>query len=237
MNRLSGILALVAAFLLLLGCGNERETLENEAFGQLDEGNYSEALIPLNQLVKKYPNEARYLNARGVAFFELEKYTEAVGSYNAAIRIDSTDYRPWFNRGNVKREFEDYVGAMDDYEMALRLKPNVGDIYLNRGVVLTELGMLTQAIDEFESALTLNGPNHLILSNKAKAELADSRFEDAIASISHVLEEDPELMSGYLILAYSYQGLGEMEEACANVDQAVMLGSQEAMKLKRDWCE
>ena len=118
-----------------------------------DDGNYTEAIALLNQLINHNPHNAIDYNNRGLIFFKNGNHEKALNDYNRAIELNPKLASIYNNRANCYAASGDLMAALSDYDLALDLNPHYVRAWINRGITLRDLGKYQEAIDNFEIAL------------------------------------------------------------------------------------
>lgn len=117
------------------------------------EGDYTEAIALLNQLIDSHPQNAIDYNNRGLIFFQSGEHQQALKDYNTAIQINPNLATVYNNRANCYAACGDLLAALNDYDQALDLHPHYVRAWINRGITLRDLDEYAAAVDNFEIAL------------------------------------------------------------------------------------
>ena len=86
------------------------------------EDKYAEAIILLDKVIAKNPQNIYALLNRGANKSMLNDYRGAIDDYSKVIEIDSMNTLAFFNRGLVKQRKEDYHSAIEDFYRAIKTK-------------------------------------------------------------------------------------------------------------------
>ena len=226
------------ALLGLFACGPSEEELVSEGISNMDSQNWDDAITYLDRALDKNPANARALNAKGVALFQLEKYKEAIPVFTLSIQADSISYKPWFNRANANLELGNFKEAVSDYNLANGLDPSQTDIYYNRGLALLGLEEYEDALLDFDAALQVNPNQALVHFNRGKALLGNNNPVAAIEALTQSVNLDNNNGPAYYLLGVTrMSALGQKEEGCVDLKMALSLGYQEAQSWLNDFCE
>ncbi|NET01300.1 MAG: tetratricopeptide repeat protein [Sphaerospermopsis sp. SIO1G2] len=130
----------------------DKNFLRSCALRLASEGDYTEAIALLNQLIDSDQNAIDY-NNRGLVFFQSGDHEQALRDYNTAIELNPHLATVYNNRANCYAADGDLIAALADYDQALDLHPHYVRAWINRGITLRDLGEYSAAIDNFETAL------------------------------------------------------------------------------------
>jgi tetratricopeptide (TPR) repeat protein len=131
----------------------EDSYLRSYALKLAHQGDYTEAIALLNQLIDSHPNNAIDYNNRGLIYFQSGECQKALSDYNTAMQLNPKLASVYNNRANCYAACGELVAALADYDQALDLNPRYVRAWINRGITLRDLGEYQEAIDNFEIAL------------------------------------------------------------------------------------
>jgi tetratricopeptide (TPR) repeat protein len=116
-----------------------------------------EALNFCNKLMGKPSGYDRedLLVARGIAYYELNKYKMSVRDLSEAIRLNPGDYYAYYNRAIAYYELVENEKALMDFGVAIQLHPNDPDAYIYRAEVDTRIGASQQSVADLTLAIRL----------------------------------------------------------------------------------
>ncbi|MCL2800846.1 MAG: tetratricopeptide repeat protein [Treponema sp.] len=103
-----------------------RESLEH-----LVNGDFNNAIISSNQLIRIDPNSAVNYVIRARALYELQEYDRVIADCAQAIRLDRNNAAAFTIRGNAYGQKGEYNRAISDWEAALRINPNIEEARVN----------------------------------------------------------------------------------------------------------
>ena len=167
---------LLAAAAFCSGCDREDPTIS-----------YSTAMI------KRYPENARAYNRRGVNYEQLERYEEAVADYTRAIQLQPAAPNFYFNLGNALSSQGRYQRAIAQYDQAIRLFPDDADYYNNRGLAYAKLGRYERAIKNCSAAIWLkpDDADYYHTRGAAYQQQGDTRRAEADFATARKLDPTP----------------------------------------------
>ncbi|TAF03066.1 MAG: tetratricopeptide repeat protein [Nostocales cyanobacterium] len=131
----------------------EESYLRSFALKLAHQGNYTEAIALLNQLIDSHPHNAVDYNNRGLIYFQSGECQKALHDYNTAMRLNPKLASVYNNRANCYAACGELAAALVDYDQALDINPRYVRAWINRGITLRDLGAYKESIDNFEIAL------------------------------------------------------------------------------------
>jgi len=129
--------------------------LRSWAWAQAQQGDYTEAIALLNQLIDRHPYNAIDYNNRGLVYFQGGQLEQALTDYNTALQLDPQMASAYNNRANYYAACGRLAAAIADYDQAIDLIPSHVRAWINRGITLRDLERYEQAIENFDIALLL----------------------------------------------------------------------------------
>ncbi len=232
------LLILPLLIVMCWACAPSEQELYDAGIKELQSGNYTEAISYFDKVIAKNSENTAAHNARGVAFFELEKWDEAIAAFQISMEIDSTSYKPYLNLGNAFLEKKEFKNAVKNYNMASSLDPNQTDIYYNRGLALLGMEQYEDAILDFDMALQVDPNQVLVHFNRAKALLGNNNPLEAINALEKAVAlDDQNGPAFYLLGVTQMSALGKKEEGCMHLKRALSLGYTDAKEWIDEFCD
>jgi tetratricopeptide (TPR) repeat protein len=114
------------------------------------------ALKVFNDMVKRYPQEPRGWNNRGLVLKGMGRTIEAQASFEKASVLDREYADPLINLARMKEEVGDQEAAVEAWKDVLRLVDSRADIWAHLGVLLGELDQNEDALTALDRALDLD---------------------------------------------------------------------------------
>jgi len=88
-------------------------------------GDYYNAIISSNNVIKLDPNSAINYVVRARAYYEMDEYDRAIADCTQAIRLDRNNAAAFHIRGNAHGKKGDTTRAIADWQNALRINPEL----------------------------------------------------------------------------------------------------------------
>lgn len=165
--------------------------LRHFALNSAQNGDYSQAIALLSQLIHHYPQNAIDYNNRGLIYFQSGESDKAFCDYNVALQINPNLVSAYNNRANYYAAQGQLMEAIADYDRALDINPSYVRAWINRGITLRDLELYEEAIDNFEVALLFDQLTANILAERGRTYHLWGDWNCAIADYHRALELIP----------------------------------------------
>jgi type IV pilus assembly protein PilF len=225
-------LLLFLVLFCLSSCGPSKVQLKEESsvhYGlgvvHLNEGNIPEALKELTTAVEKYPDDATYHNALGLAFFARELNHDAIGHFKRAIEIKKDFSDAHTNLSAVYIQEGKWDDAISEANEALAniFYSTPAFAYFNRGTGYYEKAEYREAAADFERAVKANTNYALAYYNLGLAYRKLDRYSDAKKALSTFIQFLPNRIDGHYNLGLAYLKLKEPEQAKKAFSEVIRL--------------
>lgn len=169
----------------------EDSYLRSCALRLAQQGDYTEAIALLSQLIKRHPYNAVDYNNRGLIYFQSGERQKAFWDYNKALQLNPKLASAYNNRANYYAACGKLTSAIADYDRAIDLHPSHVRAQINRGITLRDLGQYEEAIDAFEIALLFGQLEDHILAERGRTYHLWGDWNCAIADYRRALNQLP----------------------------------------------
>ncbi|MFK0732868.1 MAG: tetratricopeptide repeat protein [Gloeotrichia echinulata GP01] len=142
--------------------------LRSCALKSAQEGDYTEAIALLSQLIQRHPENAVDYNNRGLIYFQSGETQKAFCDYNTALEINPNLASAYNNRANYYAACGELRAAIADYDQAIDLHPSHVRARINRGITLRDLTEYEEAIENFDVALLFGQLEGHILAQRGR---------------------------------------------------------------------
>lgn len=166
--------------------------LRSSAWDKVQQGDYTEAITLLSQLIDRHPDHAINYNNRGLVFFQSGQLVAAIADYNTALQLNPHLASAYNNRANYYAACGQLVAAIADYDQALDLNPSYVRARINRGITLRDLGYYGQAIENFDIAAVLGQLKGHIYAERARTYHLWGDWNCAISDYRRALTHLPQ---------------------------------------------
>jgi serine/threonine protein kinase/TPR repeat protein len=190
------------------------------------------AINTYNEAIVKFPKNPDYYIKLGDIYrnenYEKRDLSKLSEYYRKAIEIDNKYLKTYFDVGNSYKIKNDFINATQIFEDYLKLNQNdvvaliyLGDIYSNEK---NGKKNFNEALKFYDKAISIN-PNYN-QPYTSKGDIYRYKFDDknrnqekAIELYKKAIEIYKEDSSAYFGLGYSYNTLGEYDEAIKNYEE------------------
>lgn len=231
-------LLLLAMLTLVWSCNPSEDELFDAGITALESEDFTKSIEYFDRVTEENADNSAAWNAKGVAYFELGNWDESIDAFTRSIALDSANYKPYFNRGNAYMEKEEFRNALIDYNRANGLDLQQADIYYNRGLALLGMENYEDALVDFETSIQAQPGQPQVYFNKAKALLGNNDPITAISVLKQTLELDNRNAAAYYLLGVTQMSaMGEKEEGCTHLNEALRLGYTQANEWIQEFCK
>ncbi|MHA8088355.1 tetratricopeptide repeat protein [Aquirufa sp. Wall-65K1] len=152
------------------------------------------------------------------------------------IFLSSCASQVQYQVGISKFTNQDYLGANQDFSEALAKDKRNDDIYFARAASRSLAGYHSLAIADMNKAISLNDsrPDYYFFRAYFKSQLA--YHKSAIKDYSICISKAPYYVEVYRHRALSFIELGDLTEACLDIQEAIAAGDTAAIALQSKYC-
>ncbi|HEY5845440.1 MAG TPA: tetratricopeptide repeat protein [Microlunatus sp.] len=191
------------------------------------------ALRDLDEVVRRDPEyDEAYFDRAGVhrARGDLEA---ARRDYTMAITLSVNFAEAYYNRADTLLELGRAGEALSDLDIVLSLVPDHAEARLNRAGLLIDLGDLGAAEADIDTGLATRPDDAHLWAARGLLQAEQDEPDKAWASYSRSLELDPSLTEALSNRASLAFDLGRVDDALADLDRAIAVGDDLALRLNR----
>ncbi|MEH2375395.1 tetratricopeptide repeat protein [Nostoc sp.] len=176
--------------------------LRSFAFRLAQEGDYTEAIALLTQLIYRHPYNAVDYNNRGLIYFQSGETQKALSDYNTALKFNPNLASAYNNRANYYATCGELAAALADYDQAIDFNPCHIRAWINRGITWRDLGQYEEAIENFEVALLFGQLEGHIWAERGRTYHLWGDWNYAIADYRRALTQLPSIGNSKDITGY-----------------------------------
>ena len=130
------------------------QTLMKQAYDQLTEGRFEEAVETFSASIAMGSQEAQALRGRGLAYLQLKRWSLATADFTAARDLAPEDPNHWVELAiSLARDDKAYE-AIDVFEELLHQQPQCARAHLELGLLHIRLGAIPKGREQLQQALT-----------------------------------------------------------------------------------
>ena len=163
------------------------DALNNKGIALAALGDYEEALVIYENILKNDSQNLYALVNKGNALLHLGRYEEALEAYDNATNNDPNSSSAWYNKGNAFAILGRYEEALEAYDNATNNDPNSSSAWNNKGNTLSILGRYDEALEAYDNATDID-PNFFdAWFNKGSMLYDIKKFEDALEAFDDAI--------------------------------------------------
>jgi tetratricopeptide (TPR) repeat protein len=144
---------------------------------------WQDARTVWNDVLEKYPQDARAYNNLGAVHEEAGEHSSALEAFDTAIRLSPNYQKAYLNRGILYAAQGESFRAIEDFSYAIAIQPgdlkwwpDYGEAHQNRGAIYTQIGRFDLAIEDLTQAIELGRENSPNYSHRSVAYAGIGRY-------------------------------------------------------------
>lgn len=215
--------------------GHNKDSFINIALLDAQAGSYDLALMWLERAKRMEPDSAVPWYYQGVLAQKQDLEDEAVAAFSQATQVDPLHRDAWYALAQIYQARNQGAQALE----YLRLGADAKYGLVGKSDILFRLAILTRSVNnptateeaksllsealefnEFSSSLALQTHAYY---NLADILLAQQNWEEAGLIYTALLNNNPQDVNAYILLARTQWQLGDVEKAISSIDQATMI--------------
>jgi predicted O-linked N-acetylglucosamine transferase (SPINDLY family) len=201
----------------------QAQSILQQAFSYIQQGNFSQAKLVLDYVLKLEPKNFYALHAMGFICGIENNHQEASRYSLRALKIRPDDLEAIINCAKALQELGNDLDSVKHHKKAIILSPNDHEIWLGCGKSLHNLKLYNEAITHYDEALSLKPDYAEGWSNKGLTMHELKCYDMAIAHFDKALSLKPDLAEGWSNKGNSLNELKRFDEAIAHYDKALSL--------------
>ncbi len=181
--------------------------------------------------------EASTLSQKAWVLTKLERYGEAATCIEETLKLRSDVHSDWLLKGYIHQHLEQLPEAIAAYKLALNLQPQDPDSWTALGRLYAHLQQYDEAIGAYDQAIHHNADPTVhvsLLHLKSHAYFYLQRYQDCLALLEEVFENDPKNADANYNKACCYAQLGQVELGIAALDLALTENSAFRQQAQND---
>jgi tetratricopeptide (TPR) repeat protein len=212
--------------------------LANLNYGSMlrDEGKWDEALSYVEQGVKLSP---KYVDAKvrlAEIYFNLKRYKDAADVSTEALKLEPNNLSALQFRGSAYGAGGQPAPAIQDFKKILELDPGNEHGLFNLGMAYKDANMLNEAVETISKLIVKNPDFPQAYFERGFCYGRMGLFPQAKSDLENSVAKQPDHAQSYFFLGRSFDGLGNLNEACKNWKKAGELGMAEATQIVKERC-
>jgi tetratricopeptide (TPR) repeat protein len=167
------------------------QQISEHAQAAIDHGDYQQARVDLEELVREEPASAEALQRLGTVFQLLGRLAEAEGCFQAALARDHEYVEALIGLGQVEAVRGDFDSALKRFDTAIEQDPRRPNAHFCLGQLLEAIGRTDDALAAYFRALEFDPNNPRVSFQIAAIQLVRNQPDQALSRLDQVVELSP----------------------------------------------
>lgn len=207
---------------------------KNRARLHLAAGREADALANLASLLALEPSNAEALFDRALIHQRAGRRSEAIADYDAALFWAPPQAETLFNRAGLLAEVGQTEAALRDFDHLLDIDPDHVEGLIGRARLNWQLASLTSAAQDVAHGLMLRPDDARLHCLNGLVALARRALDEAERAFDQAIECDSALADGWANRATVHWKRGALGHALTDLDHALALRDDPAIRRNRD---
>lgn len=184
---------------------------------------YAEALVFLEKLIAKYPDNQNALFELAFALDKVGQRKESIGTYERLLELDPFSENAWYNIGILYSKEERYLEASQAYDFTIAINPYHSEAHFNKGNSLAHNGCFKEALDAYIEHVTLS--KDIVLTYQYIADCWEQlgNYDMAILFYKLVTKELPESGDAWYGIGTALMEKEDYKNGLQAIDQAIAI--------------
>ncbi|WP_312556554.1 tetratricopeptide repeat protein [Empedobacter brevis] len=176
---------------------------------------YAEAINALDYVIAINPNSIAGHANKAASLEELGEYNQAIETLEETLEHDDSPAVTHLKIGELYEKLEKPQKALKAYHIAIKEDPQLDKVWAKSAALYDKMGNLEEAEYYIQRALELNENNAEYYTNSTYYFLKQMKFEEAIKSLSRLVELKPLVFNTWFAYVETLIAIGEYEQAIA----------------------
>jgi tetratricopeptide (TPR) repeat protein len=197
------------------------------------------AIISVENLISKYPDDAFLCNFRGACYSEIDSSDIAIHCFESAITLKPDYAEAHFNLGVLYHKLKEFNKAKKSYKNAIKFNNSYSTALNNLGLIQMEQLDTDSAIENFEWAIAFSPEYSEAHNNLGVAYQEIGNFDKAKSQFEKAVELDSNYLQAFHNLGVLCEMLNYTDIALYSYEQVVKIdpefteGYRNISKLKK----
>ncbi|XP_020091961.1 suppressor of RPS4-RLD 1 isoform X2 [Ananas comosus] len=195
----------------------------SRGIGQVNEGNYDQAISIFDQILRETPKYPEALIGRGTAYAFQRELDAAIADFTKAIQYNPSAGEAWKRRGQARAAIGEFMEAIEDLSKALEFEPSCCDILHERGIVNFKFKDYNAAVEDLSACVNHDRKNSSAYTYLGLALSAIGEYQRAEEAHLKAIQLDENFLEGWAHLAQYYQDLANQEKALHCLEKVLLV--------------
>jgi len=207
---------------------NSVNKLINDAKSYFNKGDYKNALITCDAILKIDTNHIDALNMTAIILMQSKKFEVAIIILNKLISLSKKNSIYYYNRALAYRGLNNLEQSQENYELSIKQDPNSIPSIINLGNLFQEQGMHEEAIIQYKKAIMINPNDEKIYNNLGLSYFGMNLYENALEEYKKAINLNPKYEEAIFGLGNSYDKIGKPDEAIKELSKVITMNPNHA---------
>ncbi len=189
-------------------------------------GDDKKSLEFLEKVMKKYPDNAEFLNNRAQIHDRIGNYEDALKDINKAIEKDPDNPVILGTRVQIYDNMGNYEDALKDINKVLEKDPEHPDYLTARAQIHNNMGNYEDALKDINKVLEKDANTPVRLTTRAQIQGSIDNYEEALKDINKALEKKPEHPDCLTTRAQVLAHMKRFDKALSDINKAINIKTE-----------
>ena len=200
-------------------------------------GSFHNAIDDYSFAIKRSKKISSYLEGRALAYMALEKYGTAINDLTKAIELSGGKPKYYRSRAEAYYKNKQFDLAFDDIKYYYSFYPSDSEETFLLAKIAVEAGYYVDALFCLNKLIKSNPKEVKYYYYRGIAYLKTSNYRVAESDFNLVIDKEYNLSEVYKYRALALIGLGMIENACTDLENALKHGNFSAQELLYKHCK
>jgi tetratricopeptide (TPR) repeat protein/ADP-heptose:LPS heptosyltransferase len=207
---------------------NSVNKLINDAKSYFNKGDYKNALITCDAILKIDTNHIDALNMTAIILMQSKKFEVAIIILNKLISLSKKNSIYYYNRALAYRGLNNLEQSQENYELSIKQDPNSIPSIINLGNLFQEQGRHEEAIIQYKKAIMINPNDEKIYNNLGLSFFKMHLYENSLEEYKKAITINPRYEEAIFGLGNSYDMIGNPGEAMKELNRVIAINPNHA---------
>ena len=207
---------------------NSVNKLINDAKSYFNKGDYKNALITCDAILKIDTNHIDALNMTAIILMQSKKFEVAIIILNKLISLSKKNSIYYYNRALAYRGLNNLEQSQENYQLSIKQDPNSIPSIINLGNLFQEQERHEEAIIQYKKAIMINHNDEKIYNNLGLSYFKMHLYENSLEEYRKAIIINPRYEEAIFGLGNSYDMIGNPGEAMKELNRVIAINPNHA---------
>ena len=207
---------------------NSVNKLINDAKSYFHKGDYKNALITCDAILKMDNNHTDALNMTAIILIQSKKFEIAIIILDKLISLSKKNSIYYYNRALAYRGLNNLEQSQENYQLSIKQDPNYIPSIINLGNLFQEQERHEEAIIQYKKAIMINPNDEKIYNNLGLSYFKMHLYENSLEEYRKAIIINPRYEEAIFGLGNSYDMIGNPGEAMKELNRVIAINPNHA---------